>query len=49
MSTWNVFMTLKTLWQSSWESAIQEVEPLQGACPVLLAVANGIANLHSLR
>ena len=45
--TWDVFIALEVPWQISRESAIQEVEALVAASPLLQAVPDGITHLGS--
>ena len=47
MLTWDVFKALEVPWQISGESAIQEVEALVAASPLLQAVPDGITHLGS--
>ncbi|KAA6423600.1 MAG: hypothetical protein FRX49_06660 [Trebouxia sp. A1-2] len=47
MLTWDVFIALEVSWQMSREGAIQEVEALVTASPLLQAVPDGVTHLGS--
>jgi hypothetical protein len=47
MLTWDIFIALEVPWQISGEGAIQEVEALVTASPLLQAVLDGVTHLGS--